>query len=143
MARRKPPWLKLLCPTGVNPAHLTARRCGACREWVAVDTGGPVEEVYDPGVLDVSDLAVAIILGRRFTRIQPFAGTTLITLRTPCGAHGIQPDGVYLAEHECFRAPISMRPFKPPKRRSPSAWRGPDISDEEIKEFETTWKDKP
>lgn len=28
MLRRKPPWLKLLCPPGVNPAHLTARRCG-------------------------------------------------------------------------------------------------------------------
>lgn len=58
--RRKPPWLKLLCPPGVNPAHLTARRCGACREWVAVDTGGPIEEVYDPGVLDATDLATAI-----------------------------------------------------------------------------------
>lgn len=83
--RRKPPWLKLLCPPGVNHAHLTARRCGACREWVAVDTGGPIEEVYDPGVLDATDLATAIILGRRFTRIQPIAGTTLIGLRTPCG----------------------------------------------------------
>ena len=132
MPRRKPPWLKLLCPSGANPAHLTARRCGTCREWVAVDTGGPIEEIYDPGVLDATDLAVAIILGRRFTRIQPIAGTTLIGLRTPCGTRGI-----YLAAHECFRTPISVKPFKPPKRTAVSKWNGPQLSKGEISAFET------
>lgn len=140
MPRRKPPWLKLLCPPGVNPAHLTARRCGTCREWVAVDTGGPVEEVYDPGVLGATDLATAIILGRRFTRIQPIAGTTLIGLRTPCGTRGIQPDGMYLAAHECFRTPISVKPFKPPKRTAAAKWNGPQLSDREISAFETVWR---
>ena len=131
MPRRKPPWLKLLCPSGANPAHLTARRCGTCREWVAVDTGGPIEEIYDPGVLDATDLAVAIILGRRFTRIQPIAGTTLIGLRTPCGTRGIKPDGMYL------RTPISVKPFKPPKRTAASKWNGPQLSKGEISAFET------
>lgn len=143
MTRRKPPWLKLLCPDGVNPARLSARRCGACREWVAVDTGGPVEETYDPGVLDADDLAVAIILSRRFTRIQTIAGTSLITLRTPCGTRGISHDGVYLSEHRCFHTPISMKPFKPPKQAAHTAWKGPRMSDEEISRFETAWRNKP
>lgn len=143
MTRRKPPWLKLLCPDGVNPAHLSARRCDTCREWVAVDTGGPVEETYDPGVLDADDLTVAIILSRRFTRIQPIAGTSLITLRTPCGTRGISHDGMYLAEHQCFHTPISMKPFKPPRQAARTAWKGPRMSDEEISRFETAWRNKP
>ncbi|NMM93462.1 hypothetical protein [Bifidobacterium oedipodis] len=142
MARRKPPWLRLLCPKGVNPAHLTARRCGTCHEWVAVDTGGPVEEVYDPGVLDATDLTTAIILGRGFIRIKPIAGTTLVTLRTPCGARGIEPEGLYLARHECFHEPISMKPFKPPRRSTRTAWAGPTASAEEIRQFETAWRNK-
>ena len=110
---------------------------------MAVDTGGPVEEVYDPGVLGATDLATAIILGRRFTRIQPIAGTTLIGLRTPCGTRGIKPDGMYLAAHECFRTPISVKPFKPPKRTAAAKWNGPQLSDREISAFETVWRNKP
>ena len=37
---------------------------------------------------------MAIILGRRLTRIQPIAGTTLIGLRTPCGTRGMMVDRV-------------------------------------------------
>ncbi|MCH9275650.1 hypothetical protein JS533_005100 [Bifidobacterium amazonense] len=143
MVRRKPSWLRLLCPSGVNPAHLVARKCGTCGEWVAVDTGGPVEEVYDPGVLDANDLVTAVILGRRFTRIQPIAGTGLIALRTPCGSYGVSRDGLYLAVHECFRTPLSMKPFKPPKQVEGSKWVGPRMTDEEIRQFETAWRSKP
>lgn len=141
MARRKPPWLKHLCPTGVNPAHLTARKCETCHEWVAVDTGGPIEEKYDPGILDGDDLVAAIILGIRFTRIQPFPGTGLITLRTPCGERGISPDGRYLAEHRCFRTPISLKPYKPMKPATQRQWTdGPQLSEEDINRFEIAWR---
>ncbi|WP_163196402.1 hypothetical protein [Bifidobacterium platyrrhinorum] len=136
MPRRKPPWLKHLCA-----GRLKARRCEGCREWVASDEQGPIWERYDPGILTAEDLTTAIILGRGFTRIIRHGTSGLFSLRDPCGARGISPDGEYLAIHECHRAPISMKPFTPPKRRAAERW-NPNIRlpDEEVRQFTDLWR---
>lgn len=136
MPRRKPPWLKHLCA-----GRLKARKCEGCREWVAVDEQGPVWEKYDPGILDADDLTTAIILNRGFTRIIRHGASGLFSLRDPCGARGIGVDGEYLALHECHRNPISMKPFKPPRRRTAERW-DPDIllSDEDVRLFTRLWR---
>ena len=142
MSRRKPPWLRILCPDTCNTAHLVPRRCGGCREWTAVYTGGNVEEVYDPGILTFGrDITTALLLERRLTRIVLIGDSGLFHLQDVCGARGIQTDGWYLAEHVCHTTPVSNKPFRLPRRPRERPW-GDDIAftEKETKEFERIWR---
>lgn len=142
MTRRKPAWMRTLCPDTCNTAHLEARKCEACREWVAVCTAGPVEEKYDPGIVEYGrGLTTALLLRRHITRIVMLPGGRLFHLADPCGPRGIRPDGIYLCEHRCFTTPISMTPFKPPKppRAKPADF-GTPPSAEELDAFRRIWR---
>lgn len=142
MTRRKPSWLRLLCPVANNTAHLHARRCEACREWVAVYTGGPIEEKYDPGILEYGrDLTTALLLQRRVTRIVISANGAVFHLQDPCGPRGIRQSERYLCEHKCFTTPISEKPFKPPisKPVQPVKLEG-NPTERELAAFERIWR---
>lgn len=137
---RKPPWLKLLAPDG-NTAQLEAAICGTCSRWMLRCKQG-VWESWDPGIIQGDDLAVAIILGVRLTRLKTVYGMRGPTLIDVCGERGIMPDAQYLAEHRCWFTPISLMPYKPAaKVRQPGKpWAsGIKLSEDDIREFERIW----
>lgn len=134
----KPPWLRLLCPPG-NTSRLEADVCGGCSHWIIRCKQG-VWESYDPGIIQGDDIAVAIILGRRLIRLDPVPGTGAPRIIDVWGARGIKPDGRYLGAHTCGLAPVSKRPYKPPKRQQRcAAWHGPRLTEQEIQEFARIW----
>lgn len=143
MSRRKPSWLKDLCPEMCNTARLKPHRCAGCGEWTVIYTGGPVEETYDPRILTYGrNLTTALLLGRNLTRIVQIGDTQLFHLQDVCGARGIRSDGLYLSAHVCHATPISVKPFHTRQRTRAKPWTdGPTLSTQEIKEFERLWKE--
>lgn len=135
----KPSWLRLIAQPG-NFSKLESDICGGCSHWILRCKQG-VWESWDPGVVTGDDLAVAIILGRRLTRLEPIYGSTTPRLIDVCGERGIKPDGRYLAEHRCWTEPISRRPYKPPQSAARQSQWGKDIklTDEELQEFKRIW----
>lgn len=135
----KPPWLRLMVPPG-NMSRLEADICGGCSHWILRCKQG-VWESWDPGVITGDDLTVAIILGRRLTRLEPVYGSTAPRLIDVCGERGIRPDAQYLAEHRCGLMPVSRRPYRPRKTsRTSKPWdAGVTVSDADIREFERIW----
>lgn len=137
----QPAWLRYLCPEQ-NIAKLVARQCWTCGRWTVSCQQG-VWEAYDPGIIQGSnDLACAIILRRKLTRLIWMPILQQVMLEDVFGASGIKTDGIYLAEHACGLHPISVKPFKPPQARyKPQLFRNKEhvITSEEVKEFEQAW----
>lgn len=136
---RKPPWLRILCPEG-NYGRLKPRRCGSCGRWLISLQDG-VWESYDPGVIRAGrDLTNAIILGRNLARIMWDPLLRQAYLVSVYGSCGLEPDGTYLAEHDCAAAPVSVEPFRPPPRRKRGSLAGlPRLSGAQVREFEKAW----
>lgn len=136
---RKPSWLRVLCPEG-NYGRLKPRQCGTCGRWLVCLQDG-VWESYDPGIIRKGcDLNTAIILGRSLARIVWSPVLRQAYLVTVWGFYGLTPDGLYLAEHDCDTAPISVQPFKPaaPMRKR-ELNELPRMSDSEAHDFEIAW----
>lgn len=136
---RRPSWLRVLCPDG-NCGRLKPRRCGSCGRWLVSLQDG-VWESYDPGVIRAGrDLTNAIILGRNLARIIWDPQLRQAHLVSVCGSCGLEPDGMYLAEHDCAAAPISVEPFRPAPRRKRGSLAGlPRLCGAEVREFEEAW----
>ncbi|NEG90590.1 hypothetical protein GFD25_11505 [Bifidobacterium aerophilum] len=100
-----------------------------------------VWDVYDAGVVSGDDLTVAIILGRRLSRIKWNSTYRQPTLIDVCGSIGVRPDGQYLAEHVCGSGRISDKPFTPSKREQQPGKPFPiTMSKKEGEEFARLWR---
>ena len=137
---RRPSWLHLVCTPG-NLAHLKARRCDGCAQWT-LTCETDVWESYDPGVITGDDLTVAVILDRPLTRIEWFPELEQARLVNESMSRTLDPEATYLTLHRCGHTPISLTPFKPPKKAiRENTWESdaePTIED--IRTFERVWK---
>ena len=139
-ANRKPSWMRLICAPG-NPAHLKPRKCDGCGQWTITCENG-VWESYDPGIITGTDTLVAVILGLPLTRMDwdpLLRHAVLIDERT---SERLDPTAAYLAPHRCGHAPVSLRPFRPPRRNAPrNTWTSDhEPTPEEISEFDRIWR---
>lgn len=140
MSRRggelKPAWLRRTIP---DMCPLVVTRC-SCGQYTIQDREG-LWESWDYGLIAGDDLTVAIILERPLTRILWLPSVGYPLLRSVFREAGIKPDGQYLAMHECGRARISLKPWKPPKKeRQPGRpWGGRQPTESEVSEFKWIW----
>ena len=136
---RKPSWLHAFCTHMPNSGQLKDMRC-SCSQWVVSQRDG-IWTSWDPGLVTGNDVTVAVILDRRLARIQwqPLGDPTLMTV-----GERLDPAAMYLAEHICRCAPVSMEPIPHPTHPRPpgGAWRHPPVSDQQLREFENIWKDR-
>lgn len=138
--RRKPTWLRQLEGTGIRHRINSAMKCPVCGEWILLDSDGE-ERRWDPYPLEGDDIVVAVLLGRKLctpVSLPVLPSTTLVLATGP-----LNPDRLYFAEHECWRAPVTQVARFREVKRVPQDVRfltGINLTDEDVRQFEQIWR---